>query len=83
MKTADTFTVNCFVKCSGSDNVTNTINGKRASSTSGPLQAAERLAGKLYGDDVLSVTEVQEGNQFVRCFRMTVRAGDAVQETVK
>lgn len=57
------------VSCTGSENVTSTVRGERASSTSSALAAAERLAEKLFGTALIQVTEVNEGNQFTKLFR--------------
>ena len=48
MAVAQVRTVVCKVKTSGSDNVTNTVAGQRASCTSSAQAAAERLGGKLF-----------------------------------
>lgn len=53
-----------FVKATGGDNITNTIRGERGSSTTGPFYAAQRLAERLFGPALISVTEVKEGNSF-------------------
>lgn len=60
-----------YVKCSGSDNVTSTVHGQRASSTSSAEVAAWRLAVKLYGDGLQGVVETDPGNRFVRRFVAT------------
>lgn len=41
---------------------TSTINGHKASSTSGPRQAVERLGAKIYGDQVSLRIEEEAGN---------------------
>ncbi len=50
---------------------TNKIRGHTASCTSGAKEAAERMAGKLYGPALRSVVEVDPGNKFARLFRAT------------
>ena len=50
---------------------TNRVRGHSASSTSGAPEAAERLAGKLFGPSLRQVAEVDPGNRFVRLFRAT------------
>ncbi|MBX3634716.1 MAG: hypothetical protein KF683_04915 [Rubrivivax sp.] len=57
-----------YVKFTCGAYVTNTVHGRRASSTTSALQAAQALAAKLYGAGLESVSEVEEGCQFVRLF---------------
>lgn len=47
---------------------TNKVRGHTASCTSNAKEAAERLAGKLFGTALRSVTEVDPGNKFARMF---------------
>jgi hypothetical protein len=68
MKTAP----DIYVKCTGGDYLTNTIQGKRASCTHSADEAARRLAAKLYGDQPHSVEEVMEGNIFTRRYRVVL-----------
>jgi hypothetical protein len=51
--------------------VTSTVRGKRASATMGPRFAAQRLAHKLYGQRVVSVAEVAEGNCIITKWLIT------------
>jgi len=57
-----------FVKFTCGAYVTSTVHGRRASSTTSALQAAQPLAAKLYGAGLESVSEVEEGCQYVRRF---------------
>lgn len=59
-----------YVKATGGDNITNTIRGERASSTSAPSFAAEHLAAKLFGPALISVARVEgDDNRFVTKWR--------------
>lgn len=63
-------TVVCKVKTSGSDNVTNTVCGKRASCTMSPRAAAERLAEKLFRPPFSVIELDTQADAFVRVFSM-------------
>lgn len=66
-----------FVKFTSGAYVTNTVHGRRASSTSSALQAAQSLAEKLYGAGLAGVAEVEEGCHYVR--RFSARGSDLVR----
>lgn len=60
-----------FVKYVSGAYVTNTVKGRRASSTSSAESAARKLAEKLFGPIHGPVEETSEGTQFVRRYRAT------------
>lgn len=66
-----TTTQEIFVKQQCGAYVTNTVRGKRASSTSGPRAAAELLAKKLYGECVFGVAEIGQGNVYTTKWLIT------------
>lgn len=72
-----TTTQEIFVKQQCGAYVTNTVRGKRASSTSGPRSAAELLASKLYGTNVQSVAEVGQGNVYTTKWLITANTEGA------
>lgn len=64
----------CFVRQENGGYVTAQLQGQRASCTSSPKTAAERLGGKLFGPSFLYVREVAEGNRFTT--KWTIHAED-------
>lgn len=63
--------VTIFVKYVSGAYITNTLKGRRASSTSSAECAARKLADKLFGAVRGPVEETSEGTQFVRRYRAT------------
>jgi hypothetical protein len=64
-----TSTTDIYVKDQCGAYTTGTVLGRRASSTCSPRAAAERLAGKLFGDRLIRVEQVDEGTVYVTRWR--------------
>lgn len=67
-------TQDIYVKNVAGAYVTDTVRGRRASCTMSAECAATRLAGKLFGPALQSVSEVGEGNCYVTLWRATATA---------
>jgi hypothetical protein len=79
-----------FVKYVSGAYVTNTVHGRRSSSTCSAETAAHSLADKLFGSTVVSVVEDSGQNTFVRRFLVTggqlqapLRVGKAINVAMR
>jgi hypothetical protein len=72
--------VDVFVTYRSGAYVTNTVLGRRASSTCGPEFAARKLADKLFGENGGLVRDTSEGTTFTRRYRCAGWLGGKVQD---